>query len=255
MLVRATLDNRISAYKAGQMAQAVKSIKPIYDTVYELTIRNEPWSDAVHLAEAHPQIDFAVFGNHFYKDGSFFFSLAYRTRKNSTIETIKVFTTVDENTGEWRLVSNIHCITTREEFRERIKPILDLLEIHPKKYQVLNLEAFPGGGPKHKRDNVMPWWLDTSSFAISLACMEIDGVSSAEQFDYALEFVHEAAGAELEARFDESIYPQWVKEFKEALKLEAASPNESAGRCKRLVEFWDKLTDMSKAMITDDDMN
>lgn len=249
MFVHAVLDKQISAYKAGQMAQSVKLVEPIHDTVYKLSIRNEPWSDAMHLAEAHLRGDFAVFGDHFYKDGSFFMGLAYRTSKNGTIESIKIHTTLNEKTGQWRLVSDIHCITTRKEFHERIKPILDLFEIHPKKYQVLNLDAPPDSGPKHKRDNIMPWWMDNSGFAIALARMEIDDVSTTEQFEYALEFIHEAAGAELEARFDESAYPKWVKEFKEALKSEAVSTNVSAGRCKLLVDFWDKLTDMSKAMI------
>lgn len=230
---------------AEKLVHTASLVKPVYDAVYDISGDNNILDEIERLKELKVKGDYAVFSRDIYHEGGFHLSLGYHSGKSGNIESIKVYSGTDLVTNELFVGMDLECISTRGAIRERIRPVIQAFGFHISDLSAIEYESSAKSSDIYYRGNLMRWWQTKGEFAFSLARgNEIKSISLAEQFDYALELVHEATGAELEARFVEDNYPNWVKEFKYALKLEALQGSESADRCKRLVEFWDKLTDI-----------
>lgn len=249
MKINAILNKDISAETAARLAAEASKIKPVYRVISGDNSVLGAWLAIDREMKEGKVGDFAICDYSTFDDGSFVLSIAYHSEMSGNIESIDIFTDLDEDDGKWRLAMELKCKTTRGAFRERIRPILSAFGVHPSELTVNELETEAGSRFGDYRGAAMPWWTTKGEFAYFLACGRIEGLSVAEQIGYAAELIHEAVAEQLAVQFDERNYPRWVVEFRSDLESEAASDSAAAVQCSRLAEAWDKFAQATKDLL------
>ena len=249
MKINAILDKVITAETAKRLAAEAVAVKPCYNVVAGDDADTGAWVALDKELDSGRTGDFAVFDRRTYEDGSFIISIGYHSEMSDNLESVEVYTDLDEDTGEWSLGIEVRCETTRGAFRERIRPILYAFGVHPSELTVNELETEAGSRFGDYRGAAMPWWATKGEFAYFLACGRIEGLGVAEQIGYDAELIHEAVTEQLAVQFDERNYPRWVVEFRSDLESEAASDSSAATQCRRLVKAWDKFTQATKDLV------
>lgn len=216
MKVKASFNKVVTTEEAKYLMSIAAGIKPVYPAI--------PADDEIGALAAMKQElangradDFAIHHYWVCEDGTFVLVLGYHTGKNSSIESIDVYTNIDYKTSECHFTINIQCDTTRDEFRERVRPVLEKFGVHPKELELHILETSAGAEQDDRRGMVMSWYMTKGEYAVALVENRIDGISAAEQIQFVTELIKEATDAEREAQFVEDNYPNWVKEFRSGL--------------------------------------
>lgn len=243
MKIVASFNETISSLEAAKFLAAAAVIRPVYKVISNKNNTKPVFNEVVELADLGNR-NYAVHSYRVSKDSEFSFCIGYYTYQSDNIETLEVETVFDKDTGEWKYTGTLKCHTGRDNFKERMRPILDALGIDPSKLEVESIESTAGRSFGDYSGKLLPWWMTKSEFTIALVKGILDTATPEEQFDYAIELITEAVQIDAKCRFIRRPPPAWVKEIHEGLLEVLNDIDPKIKRAFNALYLWDRFSDL-----------